>query len=151
MRLLAAEYNELRQNCENAAQKLGAKFLRTVDLKTVEANKAKLTPREYACARHVVTEIARVVAGERALRDGDHEQFGQYMFQSHESSRDYLKNSTKELDILVELARKAPGILGARLTGGGFGGATINLVSHHQAAPFVDSCRASTKSKPESK
>jgi len=136
--LVGGEYNELRQNCENAAKKLGAKFLRTVDLKTVEANKAKLTPREYECARHVVSEIARVVAGERALRDGDHQQFGQYMFQSHESSRDYLKNSTRELDILVQLARKAPGILGARLTGGGFGGATINLVSHHQAAPFMD-------------
>lgn len=136
--LVGGEYNELRQNCENAAQKLGAKFLRTVDLKTVEANKEKLAPREYACARHVVSEIARVVAGERALREGDHKQFGQYMFQSHASSRDYLKNSTKELDILVELARKAPGILGARLTGGGFGGATINLVSHHQAAPFME-------------
>jgi galactokinase len=136
--LVGGEYNELRQNCENAAKKLGAKFLRTVDIKTVEANKDKLAPREYACARHVVSEIARVVAGERALRDGDHQQFGQYMFQSHESSRDYLKNSTKELDILVELARKAPGILGARLTGGGFGGATINLVSHHQAAAFME-------------
>lgn len=135
--LVGGEYNELRQNCENAAQKLGAKFLRTVDLKTVEANKTKLSQREYECARHVVSEIARVVAGERALREGDHKQFGQYMFQSHESSRDDLKNSTKELDILVELARKAPGILGARLTGGGFGGATINLVSHHQAEAFM--------------
>ena len=136
--LVGGEYNELRENCENAAKKLGAKFLRTVELKTVEANKSKLTPREYACACHEVTEIARVVAGARALREDDHQQFGQYMFQSHESSRDYLKNSTKELDILVELARKAPGILGARLTGGGFGGATINLVSHHQASPFME-------------
>jgi galactokinase len=136
--LVGGEYNELRQNCENAAKKLGAKFLRTVELKTVEANKAKLTQREYECARHVTSEIARVVAGARALRDGDHQQFGQYMFQSHESSRDFLKNSTRELDILVELARKAPGIIGARLTGGGFGGATINLVSHHQAAPFIE-------------
>jgi galactokinase len=136
--LVGGEYNELRQNCENAAKKLGAKFLRTVDLKTVEANKSKLTPREYECARHVVSEIARVVAGERALREDDHQQFGQYMFQSHESSRDYLKNSTKELDTLVALARKAPGILGARLTGGGFGGATINLILHHQAAAFMD-------------
>ena len=136
--LVGGEYNELRQNCENAAKKLGAKFLRTVDLKTVEANKAKLSEREYQCARHVVSEIARVVAGERALREGDHAQFGQYMFQSHESSRDDLKNSTKELDVLVELARKAPGILGARLTGGGFGGATINLVRHHQAPQFME-------------
>ncbi len=71
------------------------------------------------------------------MRDDDHRQFGQYMFQSHESSRDQLKNSTVELDALVELAGKIPGCLGARLTGGGFGGATINLVAHHEAEDFM--------------
>jgi len=60
------------------------------------------------------------------------------MFQSHESSRDFLKNSTPELDLLVELARAHPGCLGARLTGGGFGGATINLVSYHHAEAFME-------------
>jgi len=135
--LVGGEYNELRENCESAARKLGARSLRSVDLKQVEAAKARLAPREYECARHVVSEIARVVAGARALRDDDHQQFGQFMFQSHESSRDYLKNSTKELDILVELARQAPGCLGARLTGGGFGGATLNLVAHAQAEKFI--------------
>lgn len=135
--LVGGEYNELRQNCESAAQKLGAKSLRFVEFKTLEANKARLTAREYECARHVVTEIQRVVAGERALRDDDHRQFGQYMFQSHESSRDFLKNSTAELDLLVELARAHSACLGARLTGGGFGGATINLVSYHQAENFM--------------
>src|SRR5207247_6014248 len=79
----------------------------------------------------------RVVAGERALRGEDHGQFGQYMFQSHESSRDLLKNSTAELDLLVEIARGHSACLGARLTGGGFGGATINLVAHHQAESFM--------------
>jgi galactokinase len=135
--LVGGEYNELRKNCERAANKLGAKTLRAVELKTVEANKDKLEKREYECARHVVSEIQRVIAGERALRADDHRQFGQYMFQSHESSRDYLKNSTKELDLLVELARKHPACLGARLTGGGFGGATINMVAHHQADDFM--------------
>jgi galactokinase len=135
--LVGGEYNELRQNCESAAQKLGAKSLRAVELRSLEANKAKLTTREYECARHVISEIQRVVAGERALREDDHRQFGQYMFQSHESSRDFLKNSTAELDLLVELARAHPGCLGARLTGGGFGGATINLVAYHQAESFM--------------
>jgi galactokinase len=135
--LVGGEYNELRENCESAARKLGAKALRSVELKQVEAAKARLTQREYECARHVTGEIARVVAGARALRGDDHKQFGQYMFQSHESSRDFLKNSTRELDVLVELAREHPGCLGARLTGGGFGGATINLVSHHQAESFM--------------
>src|SRR6266446_2657163 len=136
--LVGGEYNELRQNCESAARRLGAKSLRSVELKFLEANKTKLTEREYQCARHVVSEIGRVAAGERALREDDHRQFGQYMFQSHESSRDFLKNSTPELDLLVELARAHPGCLGARLTGGGFGGATINLVAYHQAESFME-------------
>lgn len=140
--LVGGEYNELRQNCENAARKLCAKSLRTVELKDVEAGKDTLSQREYECAKHVTSEIARVVAGAKALREGDHQQFGQYMFQSHESSRDFLKNSTHELDTLVELARKHPGCLGARLTGGGFGGATINLVKHHEAQGFIDYMRA---------
>jgi galactokinase len=135
--LVGGEYNELRQNCEAAAQKLGAKSLRSVELRFLQANKSKLTPREFECAHHVVSEIARVAAAERALRDQDHRQFGQYMFQSHESSRDFLKNSTPELDLLVELARRHPACLGARLTGGGFGGATINLVAYHQAEDFM--------------
>src|SRR5438477_3481987 len=135
--LVGGGYNELRRNCESAAHKIRAKSLRSVELKLLEANESKLTQREYECARHVVAEIARVVAGERALQTDDHRQFGQYMFQSHESSRDFLKNSTPELDLLVELARAHPGCLGARLTGGGFGGATINLVAYHQAENFI--------------
>ena len=135
--LTGGEYNELRENCESAAHKLGAKSLRSVELRTLNANKSKLTTREYECARHVVSEIARVAAGECALRNQDHRQFGQYMFQSHESSRDFLKNSTPELDLLVELARAHSGCLGARLSGGGFGGATINLVAYHQAEDFM--------------
>lgn len=135
--LVGGEYKELRDNCEAAAAKLGVKFLRTIELKQVLAAKDKLTPREFECAHHVVSEIARVVAGERALRTDDLAQFGQYMFQSHESSRDFLKNSTKELDLLVALARKHPACLGARLTGGGFGGATINMVKHHEVESFI--------------
>jgi galactokinase len=136
--LVGGEYAELRRNCESAAQKLHAKSLRSVEMKSLQKGKSFLTPREFECAHHVVSEIARVVAAERALRADDHRQFGQFMFQSHESSRDSLKNSTPELDTLVELARKHPGCLGARLTGGGFGGATINLVAYHQAESFME-------------
>jgi galactokinase len=135
--LVAGDYNELRQQCEGAARILGVPTLRAVDPKLLAASKSKLTERQYQCAYHVVTEIQRVLDGIRALRDNDHRQFGQYMFQSHESSRDFLKNSAPELDLLVDLARGVPGCLGARLTGGGFGGATINLVAHHQAESFM--------------
>src|SRR5439155_4733612 len=129
------------EHCELAARALRAKSLRSVELPYLKANRGNLNPRQYDCAYHVVGEIQRVVFAERALRDEDHRQFGQYMFQSHESSRDLLKNSCPELDSLVELARAHPGCLGARLTGGGFGGATINLVAHHQAESFMEHMR----------
>ena len=135
--LVAGEYNERRQHCESAARSLALKSLRSADPGFLAANKARLTEREYQCAYHIIGEIQRVVFGARALRDGDFAQFGQYMFQSHESSRDFFKNSCPELDLLVELARKQPGCLGARLSGGGFGGATINLVERGKAELFL--------------
>ncbi|MBU6402603.1 MAG: galactokinase, partial [Verrucomicrobia bacterium] len=92
---------------------------------------------QYQCAYHVIGENRRVIAGEQALRAGDLEQFGQFLYQSHASSRDFLRNSCAELDLLVELARHQPGCLGARLSGGGFGGATINLVVPMEAKTFM--------------
>jgi galactokinase len=134
--LTGGEYNERRQNCESAARKLGARSLRAVEPKYLAANKSKLSQREYECAYHVVGEIQRVAHGERALREGDFVQFGQYMFQSHESSRDFFKNSCPELDLLVAIAKQTTGCLGSRLTGGGFGGATINLVERGKLDQF---------------
>ena len=134
--LVGGEYNELREQCEGAARALGARSLRSVDLPLLNAERARLTPRQYQCAHHIVGEIQRVIFGARALREGDFAQFGQYMFQSHESSRHSFKNSCEELDLLVDLARAHPGCLGARLSGGGFGGATINLVARDQIEPF---------------
>lgn len=135
--LVGGEYNELREHCEGAARVMGVSHLRSADLAMLTANRDKMSQRQFECAHHIITEIQRVVFAERALREDDHHQFGQYMFQSHESSRDFLRNSAPELDLLVELARAHPGCLGARLTGGGFGGATINLVAHHQAEDFM--------------
>jgi len=140
--LVGGEYNARRAHCESAARKLGVKALRAVDPKFLEANKSWLNEREYECAFHIAGEIQRVIFGSRALREGDFEQFGQYMFQSHESSRDYFKNSCDELDALVEMARKHPACLGARLTGGGFGGATIHLVRRDQADEFMKTIAA---------
>jgi galactokinase len=134
--LVGGEYNELRALCESAAKKLGAQFLREVKPAVLEANKGKLTAREYQCAFHVVGEIERVERGVVALRNGDFAAFGQLMFESHASSRDYFGNSTRELDLLVALAREQPACLGARLTGGGFGGATINLVKREGLRGF---------------
>jgi galactokinase len=135
--LAGGEYNALRQLCENAAAKLGIKSLRRVDPSMLTANKSRLQDREYQCAAHITGEVQRVIFGTRALREDDFEQFGQYMLQSHESSRDLFQNSTPELDLLVKLARAHPACYGARLTGGGFGGATINLVRRAQAKEFM--------------
>ncbi len=145
--LVGGEYNELRRNCESAARALGAKSLRSVEMSYLKANRARLSEREWQCAYHVVGEIQRVVAAEHALQEDDHRQFGQYLFQSHESSRDFLKNSCAELDLLVELARAHPACLGARLTGGGFGGATINLVAYHEVPGFVAAISAAYEAK----
>jgi galactokinase len=122
--------------CESAANKIGVKSLRAVDSQMLMANKSKLIEREYQCAYHIVGEIQRVIFGAKALREDDFAQFGQYMFQSHESSRDFFKNSTTELDLLVDIARAHPATLGARLTGGGFGGATINLIKRDAIDEF---------------
>jgi galactokinase len=134
--LAAGEYNALRSHCESAARGLGVKALRFVELKDLAANRAQLSPRDYECAYHIVGENHRVIAGERALREDDLAQFGQYLYLSHESSRDMFKNSCPELDILVELARTHPACLGARLSGGGFGGATVNLVQRDHIEDF---------------
>lgn len=136
--LAAGQYNELREQCEAAAKALKAKSLRSVEPRYLSANRRLLTERQYQCAYHIVGENQRVIFGERALREGDFAQFGQYLFQSHESSRDYFKNSCAELDLLVELAREHPACVGARLTGGGFGGATINLIRLLQVEDFIE-------------
>jgi galactokinase len=119
--------------CVSAAQKLGAKSLRSVEMKFLEVNKSRLSTRELACARYVVSEIQRVVAAERALRQDDHRQFGQYISDSHESARGACKGSSPELDFLVELARGHPGCLGARAIGPG----SLSLVAYHQAERFM--------------
>jgi galactokinase len=140
--LVDGEYNRLRQYCESAARALEVKSLRYLEPKQLVANQARLSEREYQCAYHVVGENQRVFFGDRALREDDLEQFGQYMLQSHESSRDFFKNSCPELDLLVELARKHPGCIGARLSGGGFGGATVNLIRIRHLADFQKSVAA---------
>lgn len=117
----ATEYNQRRAACESAAAHLGVPYLRDVDYST-------LTGAELRCARHVVTENARVLAFEAALRAGDLTEAGRQMRASHWSLRDDFAVSCEELDTMVEIASAVPGVHGARMTGGGFGGCTINLV-----------------------
>lgn len=126
--LVAGEYNQRRSDCEAAARTLGVKALRDVTMKMLQSQKSLLADRIYRRALHIVGENERVLEGSEALRQNNIDRFGELMFASHESSRVNFENSCPELDLLVETARRTPGIYGARLSGGGFGGATINLV-----------------------
>jgi galactokinase len=128
---------EIYGQCLKAARKLQTKSLRSVEPQTLRASRARLEEREYACAAHVAGEIQRVAAAERALRDDDHRQLGNYLSLSHESLRENLKSSCAELDLLVELARAHEGCFGARAIGARSGGATVSLVTYHAAEPFL--------------
>jgi galactokinase len=129
--LIGGEYNERRSQCQAAAAALGVKALRDVTSEAVIS--ASLDPLIQARALHITGENERVLAGVAALASGQMQKFGQLMFQSHESSRRNFENSTAFLDTLVEIAAAIPGVLGARLTGGGFGGSTIWLVEKAKA------------------
>ena len=145
--LVDSEYNTRRADCESAAEKLAqiypdVKTLRDVTPEQLEAARPALGSREYRRACHVVGECDRVLRAVRALEQGDAAAFGALWFESHESSRVNFENSTPELDYLVELAKSVPGGLGARLSGGGFGGITIHLVGAEAAEEYAARIRA---------
>ena len=102
----------------------------------LEAAKNELTLLEYRRAKHVVGECERVMQTVELLARGDVIGFGKLLYDSHESSRVNFENSTPELDYLVELSKSIPGALGARLSGGGFGGITIHLVKNEMADEY---------------
>ena len=116
-------YNERRKECDRAAEMLGVELLRDAREEDLE----KLSGKEQKRARHIVTENARTLAAAEALRANDFEEMGTLMYESHRSMRDDFEISTVEIDTAVEISREF-GALGARLTGGGFGGCAIALV-----------------------
>jgi len=124
--LTGGEYNERRSQCFEAAEKMGVPALRDVTSAQLEA--AKLPPLVKARAAHIVGENERVFEALTALRAGHGEDFGRLMTASHRSSMENFQNSTPELDVLVDIAIRQTGCHGARLTGGGFGGAIVALV-----------------------
>ncbi|HXL26707.1 MAG TPA: galactokinase [Chthoniobacterales bacterium] len=135
--LTGGEYNERREQCARAAALLGVTALRETTTAAVQA--AKMDPVVQRRALHITGENERVSRGIKALRRDDPETFGQLMFESHRSSRDNFENSTPALDCLVEIAEQTSGVYGSRLTGGGFGGSTVSLVSRAQADQIKES------------
>ena len=141
--LVDSEYNTRRQDCESAAACLAKKFshiktLRDASMEDLDAVRDQLSRREYLRASHVIGECRRVAEGVAALEEGNVEKFGQLLFESHESSRTAFENSCPELDYIVELAHTIPGAIGARLSGGGFGGITIHLVKAEDASAYAE-------------
>ncbi len=141
--LTTSAYNERRASCEKAVELLreylpDIQSLRDVSPVEFAAYKEFLPEIERMRAEHIVKEIARVQSALSALRRSDEQAFGALMYSSHASLRDLYEVSTPELDVLVELTRDLPGCLGARLTGAGFGGCTVNLVQEEYSAEFME-------------
>ena len=141
--LAAGEYNHRRADCEEAVRRLsailpGVHALRDVSREQLERNRAALPELPYKRALHVVTENERTVDGAAALREGNVQRFGERMAESHASLRDLYEVSCPELDLMVDLANQQSGVYGARMTGGGFGGATVNLVDADHVGKFTE-------------
>jgi galactokinase len=129
--LSGGEYAQRRAQCEAAARTLGVAKLRDATLADLERHAAALEATLVRRARHVITEIARTAAAAEAVARHDWPALGAAMYASHASLRDDYEVSCRELDLLVDLAREigvAGGVIGSRMTGGGFGGCTATLV-----------------------
>ena len=131
--LVDGQYAARRKACEQAARELGVDTLREIDPSGLDDALARLDSDEVRRrVRHVVTEIERVEAAVRALESDDLREVGRLFDASHASLRDDYEVSCEELDVATETAR-AHGALGARMTGGGFGGSCIAIVPAHDA------------------
>jgi galactokinase len=139
--LVGSEYNLRRRQCAEGVEVLRRRFpeiraLRDASLEQLGACAPELAPEVHRRCRHVIAEDARVLESVEALRGGDLARFGRLMDASHASLRDDYEVSCPEVDLLVELARRSRGVLGARITGGGFGGCTVNLVAREALDAF---------------
>jgi galactokinase len=134
--LVDSAYNERREQCEAAATFFEVKALRDVSLDHFEARSAGLDQLIRRRARHIITENERTLQAVEALRQGNADLMGRLMDGSHASLRDDFEVSCKELDLMVQLAQEQTGCYGARMTGGGFGGCAVALVTAERVVDF---------------
>jgi galactokinase len=139
--LASSAYNERREQCEAGVKVLARHFpnviaLRDATLEELAQVQSEVPEVVFRRCRHVITENARVLAAAQALEKGDLNQFGSLMAEAHRSLRDDYEVSSAELDLMVEFARRVDGVYGARMTGGGFGGSTVNLVAVERVEEF---------------
>ncbi len=140
--LIDGLYAARHRECMDAAKELGVSMLADVTPAQLEQNRGRLSEVNYRRAKHVVEEIDRVARARAALTAGDLGEVGRLLTESHRSSQTQFENSTAELDFLVDALTAAPHVFGARLTGGGFGGAvmafTDGAFSEDEAAQVDD-------------
>jgi len=141
--LASSAYNERRQQCTDAVQILSThdptiKALRDVSPETLVKHWGELPPLTRMRARHVVTENQRVLESLELLEDGDVNGFGDLMYDSHESLQNDYEVSCRELDVLVDATQDMRAVAGARMTGAGFGGCTVNLVEEGYVDRFTE-------------
>lgn len=122
-------------------REFGIDLLRDATIADLEACRDKMSEASFARCRHIITENARVLDARKSLLAGDLVRFGKLMFEAHASMRDDFAASCEEVDKLVAIAARQPGCLGARITGGGFGGCTVNLVKSRDAETFAEAVR----------
>jgi len=135
--LSGGEYAKRRAECEEAARALGVASLRDVNLTDLQAAQDRLSPVPWRRARHVVSEIARTLEAAEAIGAADWGRVGRLMYASHDSLRVDYEVSCAELDTVVELAAtmgEKRGVIGCRMTGGGFGGCAVALVDTSEVA-----------------
>ncbi|HYJ90015.1 MAG TPA: galactokinase [Pyrinomonadaceae bacterium] len=150
--LASTEYNKRREECEEGVKILGEyipsiRALRDVTIEQLEQYKASLPEVVYRRCRHVITENDRTLKAAEAFERHDSVEAGKLMFESHRSLRDDYEVSCSELDVLVEIAKSVDGVYGARMTGGGFGGCTVNLVRRDAFEAFAEKIRKNYKEK----
>lgn len=146
--LVDSEYNTRRKQCEEAAHILNVTALRDATLEDLLAKKALMSDVVYRRARHVITENSRTLDAAEALRHGDLTTLSQLMMQSHHSMRDDFEITVKEVDSLVEIVKSVIGDRGGvRMTGGGFGGCVVALVTPDLVDKVIDSVKAQYEAK----
>lgn len=150
--LVGSAYNDRRNECETALKDLQTvldiKALGDLTEEEFEANKAVI--KSDVCrrrAKHAVYENQRAIKAVQALKDNNIEEFGRLMNASHVSLRDDYEVSCEEIDILVDLAWKTPGVIGSRITGGGFGGCTVSIVENDGVDGFIETIGKKYKEK----
>ncbi len=141
------QYNTRRAEVEQATAILKSHrpevtLLRDATPEDLKTWGAEMPPNMLKRARHIITDSLRAVAAADALEAGDLKELGRLMAEAHASYRDDFEASVPEADLMVELANKQPGLVGARLTGGGFGGCTVNLVEQAHVPAFVEAVGA---------